>query len=298
MEENIYKKQSGNVLKTWIFLILFSLLVGLVGFLLASYFDNPLFFYLGTFISIGMSIWSYWFSSGLVLKMANARELGEDENPDLQKSVRSLATASGLPMPKIYIVDDVSPNAFATGRDPAHGVIAFTTGILSLLNKEELEGVIAHELSHISNRDTLIMTVVAVMANIIQSIAHYMYFFSGSRDDNGSNNIVASIVATIVIAILAPLTATLIQLAISRSREFQADESGVILTKYPQGLANALRKIEAFPQGMQNVNPTIAHLFIANPEKEEGTHHTPWYIKLFMTHPPVEERVVAILEKK
>lgn len=296
MKTDIYKNQSGNVFKTWFFLILFSLLVGLIGFLLASYFSNPLFFYLGSLISVGMSIWSYWFSSSLVLKMANASELDKDENPDLEATVKKLATGAGLPMPKIYIVQDLSPNAFATGRDPEHGVIAFTTGILTLLNKEELEGVIAHELSHISNRDTLVMTVVAVMANIIQSIAHYMYFFSGSRDDNNSSNIVMSIVATIVIAILAPLAATMIQLAISRRREFMADASGVSLTKYPLGLANALKKIEAFPRGMQDVNPTIAHLFIANPEKEEGTHHTPWYIKLFSTHPPVQERVDAIMQ--
>lgn len=296
MQNQIYKNQSGNVLKTWIFLIIFTLLVGLVGFLLASVFNNPIFFYLGSFVSVGMSFWSYWFSSSLVLKMANARELENGENEDLEVSVKKLATVSGLPMPKIYIVSDPAPNAFATGRNPENGVIAFTTGILSLLNKEELEGVIAHELSHISNRDTLIMTVVAVMANVIQSLAHYMYFFGDNRDNN--SNIVVNIVATVVIAVLAPLAAFIIQMAISRSREFGADASGVQLTRYPQGLANALRKIENFPQGMQNVNPTIAHLFISNPEKDEPARETPWYIKLFMTHPPTEDRIAAIMGDK
>jgi heat shock protein HtpX len=297
MKTNIYKNQTGNVLKTWIFLILFTLLVGFVGFLLASYFNNPLFFYLGSFVSVGISIWSYWFSSSLVLRMANAKQLGKDENPELEAMVRSLSIQAGLPMPKIYIVSDPSPNAFATGRNPANGVVAFTTGILSLLNKEELEGVTAHELAHIANRDTLIMTVVSVLANIIQSLAHYMYFFSGSRDNNSSNAFL-SILASIAIAILAPLAAVIIQLAISRSREFLADASGVAITKYPQGLANALRKIHEFPQGMQSVNPSISHLFISDPEKDTVEHHSPWYMKLFMTHPPLSERIEAIMQNR
>ncbi len=296
MNNNIYKNQSNNVFKTWIYLILFSLLVGLIGFILASYFNNPLFFYIGSFLSIGMSIWSYWNSSNMVLKMANARPLEGGENMELQRMVEKLSSGAGLPLPKIYIIDDPSPNAFATGRNPENGVIAFTTGILSLLNKEELTGVAAHELSHIANRDTLIMTVVAVMANIIQSVAHFAYFFGGSRDSE-NNNIVLAIATTIVIAILAPLAATMIQLAISRKREFIADSSGVLLTNYPQGLASALQKIHAYPQGLQDVNPSIAHLFISNPEKENVDHHTPWYMKLFMTHPPVEDRVAALLRK-
>ena len=295
MNNNIYRSQANNVFKTWVFLILFSLLVGLVGFLLASYFHNPIFFYLGSFLSIGMSTWSYWNSGNMVLKMANARPLGGGENMELQKMVEKLSSQAGLPKPKIFIVEDPSPNAFATGRNPENGVIAFTTGILSLLNKDELAGVTAHELTHISNRDTLIMTVVAVMANIIQSIAHFAYYFGGQGSDNRDNGVVSGIIATIVIAVLAPLAATLIQLAISRKREFLADSGAAIVTNYPQGLASALRKIHDFPQGMQNINPSIAHLFISNPEKDDSDHRTPWYVKLFMTHPPVEERIKALL---
>jgi heat shock protein HtpX len=300
MNNQTYRNQSNNVFKTWLYLFFFSLLVGLIGFLLASYFNNPIFFYLGSFISIGTSIWSYWFSGDMVLKMANARPLGDGENMELQRSVEKIAGEAGLPLPKIFIIDEVSPNAFATGRNPKNGVIAFTTGILTLLNKDELAGVIAHELSHIANRDTLIMTVVAVMANIIQSLAHFAYFFSGNRENN-NNNFLMVIITTIVIAVLAPLAATIIQLAISRKREFLADASGASLTRYPQALANALIKINQYPQGIQNVNTSIAHLFISDPEKNDQVgnveNKTPWYAKLFMTHPPVEDRVAALLGK-
>lgn len=302
MENKIFKNQSNNVFKTWIYLILFSLLIGLIGFLLASYFNNPLFFYLGSFISVATSVWSYWNSANMVLKMANARPLEGGENMELQRMVEKLASTAGLPMPKIYIIEDPSPNAFATGRNPANGVVAFTTGILSLLNKDELAGVTAHELSHIANRDTLIMTVVAVMANIIQSVAHFAYFFSGDRKEGGSSNVILSIVTTLVIAILAPLAATLIQMAISRKREFLADSSASSITNYPEGLANALQKIHKYPQGMQDVNTSIAHLFISNPQKindgETEIKSSPWYVKIFMTHPPVEERVEALLGHK
>jgi heat shock protein HtpX len=302
MENRIYRNQSNNVFKTWIFLIIFSLLIGLVGFLFASYFQNPIFFYLGSFVSIAMSIWSYWNSGNMVLSMAHARPLEAGENMELQRMVERLASAASIPVPKIYIVEDPSPNAFATGRNPENGVIAFTTGILSLLNKDELAGVTAHELSHIVNRDTLVMTVVAVMANIIQSITNFLYFFGGQRESD-NNNALAAIATTLVIMILAPLAATLIQLAISRKREFLADASGVKLTNYPQSLASALLKIEKYPQGIQNVNPSIAHLFISNPQKDNTQdtnsrqHKTPWFVKLFMTHPPTEDRVEALIGK-
>jgi heat shock protein HtpX len=299
MNNQIYRQQSNNVFKTWILLILFSLLVGLVGFILASYFNNPLFFYLGSAISIGTSIWSYWNSHKVVLKMAGARPLEAGENMELQRLVERLANTGGLPMPKIYIIDDPSPNAFATGRNPQNGVVAFTTGILSLLNKEELAGVTAHELTHIANRDTLLMTVVAVMANLIQSITHFAYFFGGGRDnDSGGGNFLTTIATSLVITILAPLAATIIQLAISRKREFLADAGGAELTNYPQGLASALQKIHNFPQGMQNPNPAISHLFISSPEKDSPEHSTPWFAKLFMTHPPLIERVNALLGKR
>ncbi len=290
-----------NTFKTWFFLLIFSLLVGSIGFFLASYFNNPLFFWTGSAVSIGMSIWSYWFSDKAVLRMANAKPLDEGENPEIRNMVQKLALTANLPIPKIYIIEDPSPNAFATGRDPNHAAIAFTTGILSLLDKSELEGVAAHELSHVLNRDTLLMTVVAVIANLVQTAANMMYYFSPRREDNGSNNIILSIATTLVIAILAPLAATIIQLAISRRREFAADASGAHITNYPKALASALDKISKFPFGMQNVNPSISHLFISEPNKTDSemtVTKTPWFKKLFMTHPPTEERVEILLAMK
>jgi heat shock protein HtpX len=295
--ENFTKYSGGNVVKTWIYIILFTLLIGLIGSLLASYFQQPLFFYLGTAVSIGMAVWSYWFSDKTVLKMANAKPLEQGDNMELQRMVAQLASSAGLPTPKIYIVEDPSPNAFATGRNPENGVIAFTTGILSLLNKDELAGVAAHELAHIANRDTLLMTVVAVFANILQSVIHYMYFFRGNNHEGGSsNNALVGVAVSVAIMILAPLAATIIQMAVSRNREFLADATGVQISGYPKGLAEALQKIHNFPQGLQSVNPSISHMYISNPEKETETHHTPWYMKLFMTHPPVQERIAALLK--
>lgn len=293
MKNNTFKNQSNNVFKTWIYILFFTLAIGLIGALLANYFQNPIFFYLGTFTSVGTAIWSYWFSDKAVLKMANAKPLEGGENMELQRMVAQLASNAGLPTPKIYIIEDPSPNAFATGRDPKHGVVAFTTGILSLLNKDELAGVTAHELAHIANRDTLLMTVVAVFANILQSIVHYAYFFGGGNSENKSP--IPAIVVTLLITILAPLAASLIQMAISRKREFLADKTGAEITGYPKGLADALTKIHNYPQGLQNVNESISHLYISNPEKNSETHETPWYAKLFMTHPPVSERVKALL---
>lgn len=295
--DNFTKYSGGNVMKTWIYIILFTLLIGLIGSLLASYFQQPLFFYLGSAVSIGMAVWSYWFSDKAVLKMANAKPLEQGDNMELQRMVAQLASNAGLPTPKIYIVEDPSPNAFATGRDPQHGVVAFTTGILSLLNKDELAGVTAHELAHIANRDTLLMTVVAVFANILQSVIHYMYFFGGNNSEGGNNNnVFIGIAVSIAISILAPLAATIIQMAVSRNREFLADATGAQISGYPKGLADALQKIHNYPQGLQDVNPSISHLYISNPEKETETHHTPWYMKLFMTHPPVNERIAALMK--
>jgi heat shock protein HtpX len=203
----------------------------------------------------------------------------------------------GLPTPKVYIVQDPAPNAFATGRNPKKGVIAFTTGILALLNKEELEGVTAHELSHIANRDTLVSTVVAVMASIISFLGNMFYFNSfANNNEEGNNNALFGIIGFVVITVLAPMAATMVQMAISRKREFLADATGARITGKPQHLANALKKISGFPVPMQTASPSTAHLYISDPFKNEN-HKTPWYISMFMTHPPVEDRVKALMNE-
>jgi heat shock protein HtpX len=294
--QQIYKNQSSNVFKSWLYTLLFGLLIVFLGFLVASIFNMPIFLYAGFFFAIGTNIYSYFNSHKMVLSMANAKEMDYNSYKEIYGMVGNLATQAGLPMPKLYIVQDPSPNAFATGRNAKHGVVGFTTGILALLNKKELEGVVAHELSHIANRDTLLMAIVAVMASLIQLLANMMYMPHRASEEGGiGSNIVFGIASFLVIAILAPLAATVIQLAISRKREFMADASGTMLTQNPSGLADGLMKISAYNVPMQNVNPAIAHLFISNPMSNNSQYKTPWYSKLFMTHPPVEERVRALL---
>lgn len=300
--QHIYENKGSNVFKTWLFLILFALMISAVGFILAGYFNNPVFLYSGFFLAIGMNVWSYWFSDKMVLKMAGAVQVDEVYNKDLFNSVARLSSQAGLPMPKVYIINDPSPNAFATGRNHSNSAVAYTTGILALLSKEELEGVTAHELSHILNRDTLLMTIVAVMASFISLAANMAMSFGGGDSEN--RNIFVTIAAFVVIIVLLPLAATVIQLAISRKREFLADATGAGITRLPENLANALVKISNFPIGMQNVNPNISHLFISNPEKLDAADHGDssenrqnkhWFSGLFMTHPPVEERVKALI---
>jgi heat shock protein HtpX len=211
--------------------------------------------------------------------------------------VEKLSMEKGIPMPKVYMVQDAAPNAFATGRNPKHGAIAFTTGILALLNKEELEGVTAHELSHIANRDTLVSTVVAVMASIISFFGNMFYygsFLNSNNDSENSSSPIFSIIGFFVIVFLAPLAATIVQMAISRKRELLADATGAKMTGKPIHLANALKKISGFPVPMQTASPSTAHLYISDPFKNEN-HKTPWYVSMFMTHPPVEERVKALI---
>jgi heat shock protein HtpX len=261
---------------------------------LASVFNSPALLYTGFFAAIAMNIGSYWFSDKMVLKMAGATPVEEnDSNKDLFNMVRELSLKANLPMPKVYTMNDPSPNAFATGRNKEHSAVAFTTGILALLSKEELAGVTAHELSHIKNRDTLLMTLVAVMASVISFIANFAFYFNNGDREN--NNWVISVIGFIVVLVLAPLAATIVQMAISRKRELLADTSGAEIIGAPEGLASALQKISTFPVGMAKVNPAISHMYISNPEKESDHHRTPWYSKLFMTHPPLEERIENLL---
>ena len=244
-----------------------------------------------------MNFVSYFWSDKIVLGISGAKHIEKKDNPDIYKIVENLCIAAGLPTPKIYVLADSATNAFATGRDPKHAAIAFTTGILDKLDKQELEGVTAHELSHIGNRDTLLMSVVSVLVGTIALISDWfmrMMWYGGrhSNEDNKSGAIF--MILAIFAAILAPIIAMLIQLAVSRRRELLADASGVLLTRYPQGLANALLKISADKEPLEVANRGTAHLYIVNPLK--GQQAIGWFASLFNTHPPIQARVKALRE--
>lgn len=280
-----------NSLKTTV------LLAALTGLLLAvgNFFGGTKGMTFMFVISILMNFFSYWYSDKIVLNMYGAREINPQQAPDLIRMVSSLAQKAKLPMPKVYVVDSDVPNAFATGRDPEHAAVAVTTGIMRALNYEELEGVVSHELAHIKNRDTLISTVVATIAGVIAmigNIAQWTAFLGFGRSDDDNNG--AGIIELIFLVVLAPLAATLIQLGISRSREYQADESGGMVSGKPLALASALQKIEYYAQHrtMAEATPATSHLFIVNPFS--GSRD--WVMSLFSTHPSTAQRVARLQE--
>lgn len=277
----------------------FLVVIGL-GWFFSYYFQNPSILIFFAIFAVVLQIVSYWYSDKIVLTLAGARPATREEFFDLYNAVDNLSITAGLPMPKVYVVDDPAPNAFATGRDKNHAVVCATTGLLTLLNKTELEGVIAHELSHIGNRDMLVSTVVVVLVgfiSIISDIFMRTLLWGGMRrsDDREGNVGMIIMVVGIIFAILAPLIGMLMQLAISRKREFLADASGALLTRYPEGLASALTKIGNAAQPLRHQASTIAHLYIADPT---GGKKVPWMSKLFMTHPPIADRVKALMGTK
>ncbi|MCK5084214.1 MAG: M48 family metallopeptidase [Candidatus Pacebacteria bacterium] len=261
-----------------------------IGWVFSEAMGSSAILWFAVIFSILMSIGSYWYSDKIVLKMSKARLVEFEDNKELYRLVENLCITAGLPLPKIYIINDTAPNAFATGRDPEHAVVAVTSGILQKLNRSELEGVIAHELSHIGNRDILLATVVVVLVGIVALLAdsfrYSLWFGGGNRDNNKGGGWI--IVVAILLSILAPFFALLIQLAISRKREFLADADAALLTRYPEGLASALKKISADPEKLEVANRATAHLYIANPFKGKKVS------KMFMTHPPIEERIAAL----
>jgi heat shock protein HtpX len=274
----------------------FLLFVIALGFIFAQAYGNPSILWFAVFFSIIMNVGSYWYSDKLVLSMVHARPVTKADEPELWNIVENLAITAGLPMPKLYVVNDPSPNAFATGRNKEHAAVAVHTGLLAILNKTELEGVLAHELSHVGNRDTLVSTVVVVLAGMISILADFFlrisFFGGGNRDREGGGNVLFFVLG-IAAAILAPIAATLIQLAVSRKREFLADASGALLTRYPEALATALVKISGTGQPSTTASNAYAHLYIANPFNSGGKGPG-FFAKLFMTHPPVAERVAAL----
>lgn len=290
----LYTQQDRNVHKTWLLMTIFFIVVIGIAWAFSYILKNPSILYFGVAFSVGMNIWSYWYSDSLVLKMSGAIPATREKYFDLWNAVENLSITAGLPMPALYVIEDPSPNAFATGRDKEHSAVAATTGLLSMLNKTELEGVIAHELSHIGNRDTLLGTAVVVLVGFIAIISDMflrMSFHSGGNNRDNRLGLILMI-AGIVLAILAPIIAQLIKLAISRKREFLADASGALLTRYPEGLASALEKISAYPTGLQRVSTATAHLYISNPLKDGKAMS--FMSKLYATHPPAEERIAAL----
>ena len=269
--------------------LFFVLIIGL-GWVFSHTYNSPEILYFAVGLSLLMNGLSYWYSDKIALSMSGAKAIKREENLYLYRMVENLCITAGLPMPKLYIIESNQINAFATGRNPKNASIAVTRGALDKLQNEELEGVLAHELSHIGNRDILVMSVVVVLAGVIAILADWflrMSFFGGHDDDNRGGALV--LIIGLIAAILAPLAATLVQLAVSRKREFLADASGALLTRYPDGLANALEKIGHDEVPMRHAHNATAHLFISNPFK--GKSERNWFTKLFMTHPPLGERI-------
>ncbi len=270
---------------------LFLVVVIALGWIIAQAYNSPAILYLAVIIAIVQALISYYSGDKIALAVSRAREIKKRNNPELWNVVENLTIADGLPMPRVYIIDDPAPNAFATGRDPNHSSVAVTTGLLERLNKTELEGVIAHELSHVKNYDIRLSMIVVVLVGVIALISDFFIrirFWFGGGDDRNEGGGYWAIIA-IVAAILAPIVATLIQLAISRKREFLADSSGALLTRYPEGLASALEKISQYKQPMRNVSSATSHLFISSPFGKSG-----YFGKIFSTHPPIEERVAKL----
>ena len=241
-------------------------------------------------LAMGMNFFSYWYSDKIVLSMYGAQEVSPSDHPELYSIVQELAHNAGLPMPRVFVVPESSPNAFATGRDPEHAAVCVTEGLLNTMDREELKGVLAHEMAHVKNRDILIGSIAATMAGaimIIANMAKWSLFFGGIGNDEDEGGL--GIVGVILMAIIAPIAAMLIQMAISRSREYHADETGARIAGSPLGLANALEKLAEYSRKIPlNANPSTAHMFIVNPLSGSALAH------LFSTHPPIEERIARL----
>ncbi len=292
---SIYNQQESNIRRTWALFSVFLIVVIAIGWAFSWVYGNPGILWFAVIFSTVSSILSYWYSDKLALSMARAVQIEKKDNPEFYRIVENLSITAGLPMPRVYIAPGAQINAFATGRDPKHAAVAVTDGALKRLDKTELEGVLAHELSHVGNRDILISTMAVVLAGIISLLSDFFLrsiFWGGlgrkSSDSRGNNLLVLIGVA---LSILAPIGVMLIRFAISRRRESLADASGVLLTRYPDGLISALRKIGADQMPMATARDSTAHLWLDNPFKGNSVS---WWQKIFMTHPPIEERIKAL----
>lgn len=292
---SLYSEADKNIRNTWVLMLTFFLVVMGIGWAFSYAMNSPAILYAAVAFALVMNIGGYWFSDKLALATSGAKPADGPEYLELNRIVENLAITSGLPKPRVFVINDPAPNACATGRDPAHAAVAVTTGLIAALERTELEGVIAHELSHVKNRDTLVMTVVVVLLGFVTLLSDFFIrsqFYGRNNNDSGGRARVIMILVGFALAIFAPIVARLIQFAISRKREFLADASGALMTRYPEGLASALTKIGAYPAPMMRVNHATAHLFIGNPF---GAKAMQGLNRLFSTHPPTEERVKALL---
>ncbi len=288
----LYNIADSNSRKTFFLITLFLIFVILLGWLFSYVLDSTVILYIAVIFSIATSISSYWFSDKIVLNATKAQPIKKEDNPELYRIVENLAITAGIPMPKVFILNEAQPNAFATGRDEKHAVVAVTKGLLGKLERSEIEGVIAHEIAHIKNKDILLQTVVVVLVGIVVILSDFFLRISMWGGSDKDNNNILAVILGIIAAILAPIGASLIQLSISRKREFLADASGALLTRYPEGLASALEKISQDGSSLRTANNSNAHLFISSPLR--GNSNKGWFNKLFLTHPPIEERVAIL----
>ena len=290
-----YSQQRSNINKTWILIFLFISGVSALCYLLAYVNDAPWLIIVGLFVSIGQAVVGYFFGDKIALNAAGGREISETDAPKIHEMVYNLSKIAGIPKPKIYISNDPSPNAFAAGRDPEHASMCLNKGLLDILNKAELEGVIAHELSHIKNRDILVMTMTMVLASLVSFIADIgfrMFFWGGAGRDRNNNRERSPLILIlyVVVIMLAPVVAALIQMAVSRQREYLADASAVTMTRYPEGLISALQKLYNNPVASKHYSTSTNHFYISPPKQEFGKLSA----NVFSTHPSIEDRVEAL----
>lgn len=287
----MYSAIAANKRKTWLIMALFIVIIGLMGWIISNMYGQPMFLYLAFIIGGGYALIQYFLAAKMALAMNGAKEIKKKDNPRFYRIVENLSITTGMPMPKVYVIEDKAPNAFATGRDPKHAVVAATTGLIDIMDDTELEAVMAHEMGHVRNFDIRVMMIVFGLVSAIGFIAdmilHFMWF-GGNNNERNPNPIF--IILGIAAAILAPIIAILVQFAVSRRREYLADSTGALTTRYPEGLARALEKIRDHGSAMKRQNTATAHLFFANPLKGGSI------AKLFSTHPPIEDRIRRLRE--
>jgi len=290
----MYDQIASNQRRTFLLFSVFLIVVIAIGYLFSCLYDSFSILVIAIIFSVGMSWFSYFYSDRVVLAISGAKRIKKGDAPRLYRTVENLAITAGLPLPKIFLIPDPAINAFATGRDVNHSAIAITSGALQRLTKVELEGVISHELSHIKNKDILLQTVIVTLVGLVALVSRWFiqlsFWGGGRRREEGQAGIIM-LIAGIVLAILAPISVKLIQLAISRKREYLADASGALLTRYPKGLADALKKISEDQYRLRTANEATAHLFISSPFKGRSGEGSSWLAQLFMTHPPIEKRI-------